>query len=239
MTEEKQEPQKIDFKLPSVEELVGAGAHFGHRTSRWNPKMKPYIFGVRHAVHIIDADKSLAKLEEAVNFISEIASKGGTILFVGTKPTVKKIIQEGAQNCGMPYVIGRWLGGTLTNFKTIGKRIEYFRNLETQIAQDELQKYTKKERLAFQKELESLKTNLEGIKNLTRLPEAIFVADIKEDNLVVREARRVGISVVGICDTNTDPTLVDYPIPANDDASSSVRIILDAIVGAIKQAKEI
>lgn len=242
MSEEKKDAvetrKKIEIKLPSAEQLVGAGVHFGHRTSRWNPKMKPYIFGVRNAVHIIDVEKTAQNLKKAVDFIMELVGNSGLIIFVGTKPSVKKIIKEGALDCGMPYVTNRWMGGLLTNFKTIGKRLEYFRDLEQKLAEGELKKYTKKEQLGFKKQLENLEKKFGGVKKLTKTPEAIFVADFKENLLAVREAKKIGIKVVAICDTNTDPGPIDYPIPANDDAASSVKIIVETIVEAVNKSKK-
>lgn len=242
MSEEKndtvQTEKKIEIKLPTAEQLIEAGVHFGHKMSRWNPKMKPYIFGAKNAVHIIDLEKTLAKLKEAAEFAADVASKGGLIILVGTKPPVKKIIKEAAQSVGMPYVNQRWIGGALTNFKTIGKRLEYFRDMEKKMAEGELKKYTKKEQLGFQRKLEEMEKIFGGIKNLIKLPEAIFVADIKENLLAVREAKKSGVKVIAIADTNTNPELIDFPIPANDDAASSVKIIVGAIVEAIKEAKK-
>jgi small subunit ribosomal protein S2 len=242
MSEEKNEPievkKKIEVKMPTAEQLIEAGVHFGHKTSRWNPKMEPYIFGARNAVHIIDLEKTLAKLREAAEFAADIASKGGQIILVGTKPPVKHTIKEGAEASGMPYVNLRWLGGTLTNFKTIGKRLEYFRDLEKKIAEGELKKYTKKEQLGFSRKLEEMEKIFGGIKNLTKLPEAIFVADLKENIQAVREARKSKIKIIAITDTNTNPKLADLPIPSSDDAASAVKIIVDTIVAAIKEAKK-
>jgi small subunit ribosomal protein S2 len=242
MSDEKNEPieekKKIEIKLPTAEQLLEAGAHFGHKTSRWNPKMEPYIFGAKNAVHIIDLEKTLAKLKEAAEFAADVASKGGLIILVGTKPPVKKIIKEAAEASGMPYVNLRWLGGTLTNFKTIGKRLEYFRDLERKMAEGELKKYTKKEQLGFSRKLEEMEKSFGGIKNLIKLPEAIFVADLKENLLAVKEAKKSGIKVIAIADTNTNPKLADFPIPSSDDAASAVRIIVETIVEAIKEAKK-
>lgn len=236
--EQKREEKKPEIKLPTAQSLLEAGVHFGHKTSRWNPKMKSYIFGVKNKVHIIDLEKSLANLKEALEFIVNLIKSGGTILFIGTKPAVKKIIEEAAKSCRMPYVTERWLGGTLTNFKTIAKRLDYFKDLENKMKGGELQKYTKKEQLGFQRKLENLKKNFEGIKDLTKLPEAIFVVDLKENRLPVREAKKTGIPVIGICDTNSDPTLIDWPIPGNDDAPSAVKIIAEKIAEAINQVKK-
>ncbi len=245
MTEEKQIQQdesaakkEIEVKVPTPEELLSAGVHFGHKTSRWNPKMKNYIFGVKSGVHVFDLEKTALKLKEAAEFAADVAQKGGVIIFVGTKPSVKKIFKEAAQNCGMLYVSERWLGGTLTNFKTISKRIEYYRDLEKKTAEGELKKYTKKEQLGFARQLKNLAINFSGIKNLIKLPEAVFVADLKENLLTVKEAKKAKIKVLAICDTNTDPTIVDYPIPGNDDAASAVKIIVETIGEAVKKGKE-
>jgi small subunit ribosomal protein S2 len=241
MSEEKDDSvqtKKIEVKLPTAEQLLEAGAHFGHKTSRWNPKMEPYIFGAKNAVHIIDLEKTLAKLKEAAEFAADITGKGGLIILIGTKPPVKKMIKEAAQDSGMPYVNLRWLGGTLTNFKTIGKRLEYFRDLEKKMAEGELKKYTKKEQLGFSRKLEEMEKIFGGIKNLTKLPEAIFVADLKENLLAVKEAKKSKVKVIAIADTNTNPKLADFPIPSSDDAASAIKIIVDTIVAAIKEAKK-
>ncbi|OGZ34089.1 MAG: 30S ribosomal protein S2 [Candidatus Portnoybacteria bacterium RBG_19FT_COMBO_36_7] len=242
MAEEKNESaqieKKIEVRLPTAEQLVEAGVHFGHKTSRWNPKMASYIFGAKNAVHILDIDKTLLMLKEAAEFAAAIAAKGGLLIFVGTKPPAKKIIKEAAEVCGMPFVNLRWLGGTLTNFKTIGKRLEYFRDLERKMAEGELKKYTKKEQLGFSRQLEEMGNIFGGIKNLTKLPEAIFVTDLKENLLAVKEAKKSKIKVIAIADTNADPKMADFLIPANDNAASSVRIIVDTIADAIKEGKK-
>ncbi len=230
--------KKTEIKLSTAEQLLAAGVHFGHRTSKWDPKMKPYIFGSRNTVHIIDLEKTLVRLKEAAEFVAEVVGKGGLIIFVGTKPAVKKIVKEAAESSGMPFVIQRWLGGTLTNFKTISKRLEYFRDLENKMAEGELKKYTKKEQLGFSRKLADLEKNFGGIKNLMKLPEAVFVTDIKENYQTINEARKAGVKIVAICDTNTNPGLVDWPIPANDDAASAVKIIVETIAEAIKNSKQ-
>ena len=237
MTEETQVKKEINAKVPTPEELLAAGVHFGHKTSRWNPKMKDYIFGAKNGVHIFDLQKTAQKLKEAAEFAADLVTNGGTIILVGTKPSVKKIIKQAAEEANLFYVSERWLGGTLTNFKTISKRIEYYRDLEKKTAEGELRKYTKKEQIIFARELENLAVNFGGIKNLTKTPEAIFVADVKKDQIAVREAKRTKIKVIAICDTNIDPANIDYPIPANDDALSAVKIIVETITGAIKENK--
>ena len=226
----------IDFKI-SPEEMAEAGLHFGHQTSKTNPKMKQYIFGTRNGIHIIDLEKTAEKLREALRFITELISKNGILLFVGTKIQIKDLVKKIAIECGMPYISGRWLGGTFTNFGTLFKRIEYFKELERKRANGELEKYTKKERANFDKKINELEMKFGGIKESTKLPEAIFVCDIKKDEIAVKEARKRGVKVIGIVHTNVDPTLTDYPIPANDDAIPSVKYILEKTKEAILKAK--
>ena len=228
---------KEDFKL-KPEEMAEAGLHFGHRTSRIHPKMKPYISGSRNTVHIIDLEKTVEKLNQALKFIKEIVSDNKVLLLVGTKIQIKDMAKSFAKECDLPYIIERWLGGTFTNYKTLKQRIEYFKELEEKKKKGELEKYTKKERAKMDKELSDLETKFGGIKNMQGLPDAIFVLDMKKDALAVKEARMKKIKVISITDTNVDPTLVDYPIPANDDAISSVRYILDKVKDVIIKNKE-
>lgn len=213
----------------SVEEMAQAGVNFGHRVSKLHPKMKPYVSGIKNNVNVFDLEKTQKELEKALDFISKLISEGKVLLFVGTKIQMKNLVKTTAEECGLPYVSERWLGGTITNFETISKRVEYFKDLERKKIAGELEKYTKKERLNFDKEIASLKIKFEGIKSMTKLPDAIFLLDIKKDETCLREAKRKGIKVVALCDTNVDPTPVDYPIPANDDAISSVKYILEKV----------
>jgi len=238
MTETKKKTKKeMDFNL-DPEEMAKVGLHFGHRTSKIHPKMEPYLYGTRNNVHIIDLEKTAEKLKEALKFIQELISENKILLLVGTKIQVKDLIESVAKDCSLPYVINRWLGGTFTNFETILKRIKYFKDLEKKRAEGELEKYTKKERAKIDQELKNLEIKFGGIKNLERLPDAIFVLDMKKDALAVKEAKMRGIKVIGISDTNVDPTLADYPIPANDDAISSVKYILEKVSEVIKKAKQ-
>lgn len=237
MTEEKKpQKKKIDLEkiTPSLEEMFKAGVHFGHRTSRKNPKMEPYIFTSRNNVHIIDLEKAREKLKEALEFIAGLKAKKGIVLFVGTKISAKQITEESAQLVGMPSVTERWIGGTLTNFKVISDRLNHFRDLEKKKKTGELKKYTKKEQHEFSVELQKLERQFGGIKNLTETPDALLITDVYKEKLAVREAKIKGVPVIGLCDTNADPTLIDYPIPANDDAISSLRIILESIVKVLK-----
>ena len=233
MAEVKEKTKKVDFKL-DTEEMAQAGVHFGHRTSRVHPKMQPYLYGVRNTVHIIDLEKTKEKFEEALKFIQELISENKILLLVGTKIQVKDLVKEIAKDCSLPYVNERWLGGTFTNFEIIKKRIEYFKDLEKKKAAGELEKYTKKERAKIDQEIRDLEIKFGGIKNLEKLPDAILVLDMKKDEAAVKEARMKGVKVIGISDTNVDPTLADYPIPANDDAISSVKYILEKIKEVIK-----
>ncbi len=226
--------KNIEKILPSLEEMLKAGIHFGHRTSKWNAKMEPYIFTSRHNVHIIDLEKVRQKLAEALKFIREIKKKKGVILFVGTKIAAKEITRRMAKECQMPYVSERWLGGTLTNFKIISQRLERFRDLEEKKKKGELKKYTKKEQHEFDVELQKLERQFGGIKKLIKLPEALLIIDTQKEKLAVKEARMKKIPIIGLCDTNADPTLIDYPIPANDDAITSLKLILGTIVKVLK-----
>lgn len=234
-TEEKKNKED-EFNL-DLEEMLRAGLHFGHRQSRGHPKMAPYLQGIRNTVHIIDLEKTAQKLREALKFIQELISQEKILLFVGTKIPIKNLVKEVAEKVGFPYVNERWLGGTFTNFEVIKKRVEYLKDLERKKESGELEKYTKKERIKINEELRKLKIKFEGIKEMERLPDAIFVIDMKKDYLAVKEARMKGIKVIGISDTNVDPTLADYPIPANDDAISSVKYILDKVQEVILSAK--
>lgn len=237
MIEEEMDSQKAQSVFQAKEngfgldvtEMTKAGMHFGQRTSRTHPKMLPYIFGVRNSIHIIDLEKTLPKFSEALAFIKTLTEDGKIIMFVGTKPPIKSLIRETATDCSMPYVVERWLGGTITNWPIISKRIEYFKELERKKKEGELEKYTKKERLQIDKELKTLEEKFQGIKELPRLPDAIFLSDLKKDEGALKEARLKRIPTIAICDTNVDPTLVDFPIPANDDAISSIKYVLEKI----------
>ncbi|PIS17305.1 MAG: 30S ribosomal protein S2 [Candidatus Nealsonbacteria bacterium CG09_land_8_20_14_0_10_42_14] len=221
-----------------TEEMTRQGLHFGHRTSKINPKMQPFLFGVRDTIHIIDVEKTKEKLIEALEFVQKLTAEGKTLMLVGTKVQIKDVVREAAEAGGFYYVVERWLGGTFTNFGSIFKRIEYFKDLERKKTAGELEKYTKKERADIDEELREFERKFGGIKNLTRLPDAIFVCDMIKDKLAVKEARAKGIKVIGICDTNADPTLADFPVPASDDAISSVKYILDKVQEAIKGVKK-
>ncbi len=222
-----------DFEL-TISEMLKRGVHFGHRKSRWNPKMRPYIFGVRNNVHIIDLGKTVSLFEKALEFIRSIVFNNGKILFIGTKPQAKKLIAEAAKETDMPYVNNRWLGGTFTNFKEISGRIKYLNDQERKEKAGEFKKYTKYEQIKIKKEIDKMNEKMGGIKKMDKLPQAIFAVDVIGDKLAVKEARQVKIPVIALTDTNTDPTLADYPIPANDDAISSLEFMLGIVVKNIK-----
>ncbi|MBI4101570.1 MAG: 30S ribosomal protein S2, partial [Candidatus Nealsonbacteria bacterium] len=213
----------------NLEEMAKVGLHFGHKTSKIHPKMGPFLAGMRNGIHLINLEKTVEKLKEALEFIAKLVSDGKVLLLVGTKIQAKEIIRKTAEECGLPYVNARWLGGTFTNFESVKKRVDYFKDLERKKAEGELDKYTKKERLEFDKKIKELAGKFGGVKNLDRLPDAIFVVDMKKDILAVREAKIKNIPVVAIADTSIDPSLADYPIPANYDAISSFSFILEKI----------
>lgn len=237
MNGEKNTDFREEIKLPTAQELLEAGAHFGHKKSNWHPKMEQYIFGTRNDIHIFDLEKTLDKLKEAAFFLREALIRGELILFVGTKPAAKSIVKEAAGELNMPFVSEKWLGGTLTNFKTVTKRLQYLKKLEEEEKSGVWEKYVKKEKLQLQKKIAKLNKQLEGIKNLVRLPGALFVTDVKTDNIALREAKKIGIPIVAICDTNVDPSMVDYVIPVNDDAVPALKIIMDMIVRNLKSVK--
>lgn len=221
-----------------VAELLAAGCHFGHLTRRWNPKMRPYIFMERNGIHIIDLVKSKSLLDDACNAIANSVAEGKRVLFVGTKKQAKDIIREEAVRCGQFYVSERWLGGCLTNFTTIRKSVKRLTNIEKMESDGTLDKITKKEGLFLSREKEKLNKVLSGLVEMTRLPGAIFVVDIKKEAIAVKEARRLGVPVYAIVDTNCDPDLVDYAIPANDDAIKSVQVVTKAFANAVLMGKE-
>ena len=236
---EKKEDINHNFEFGiNLEEMAEAGVYFGHTTSKINPKMRPYIWGTRNDVDIINLNATAKKLIEALKFIQGIVRDGKILLFVGTKIQTKDLVKEVAEDCGFPYVTNRWLGGTFTNFKTVLGRIKRLNDLEKKMSEGALEKYTKKEKAQIMEEIETLNDKFGGIRNLTSLPDAIFSLNMNKDYLAVKEARMKGIKVIGVCDTDVDPSLADYPIPANDDAVSSVRYILDKVKSAILEAKQ-
>lgn len=235
-TEKSGQSEKSNFGI-AIEDMENAGVNFGHRISRLHPKMNPYLAGVKGTTHLIDLQKTFEGLERALEYLQEIISDKKVLMFVGTKIQTKDLIKETAEECELPYVCERWLGGAFTNFPVIRKRVDYLIELENAKKQGAWEKYTKKERIKINKEFEGLRTKFEGLKSLTSLPEAIFAADIRKDDLAVKEAKMKGVKVIAICDTNVNPVSIDYPIPANDDAISSVKYILDKIKETILKSR--
>ncbi len=222
----------------SMKQLLEAGVHFGHQTRRWNPKMSEYIYTERNGIHIIDLQKSVGKVDEAYNAVSDIVADGGTILFVGTKKQAQDAIANEAQRCGMYYVNERWLGGMLTNFKTIQSRITRLKEIEAMKEDGTFDVLPKKEVIGLNKELEKLTKNLGGIKEMKRLPDAIFIVDPKKERICVQEAHALGITLIGIADTNCDPDELDYVIPGNDDAIRAVKLIVAKMADAVIEANQ-
>ena len=222
----------------SMKQLLEAGVHFGHQTRRWNPKMAPYIYMERNGIYIIDLQKSVGMVDDAYNAVSEIVSNGGTILFVGTKKQAQDAVQTEAERCGMFYVNERWLGGMLTNFKTIQSRIKRLKDIERMSQDGTFDVLPKKEVIGLKKEWEKLEKNLGGIKDMKKIPDAIFVVDPKKEHICVQEAHSLGITLIGIADTNCDPEELDYVIPGNDDAIRAVKLIVSKMADAVIEANQ-
>ncbi|HEU0073868.1 MAG TPA: 30S ribosomal protein S2 [Dehalococcoidia bacterium] len=216
-----------------MKSLLEAGAHFGHQTRRWDPRMRPFIFTQRNGIHIIDLQQTVRRLEEASEWVSDTVSKGGAILFVGTKKQAQETIQQEATRCSMPYVNSRWLGGTLTNFQTIQGRIDHLVRLEDALARGEFGRMSKKDVLKIEEEIERLNRHFGGIKEMTRLPAALFIVDPSMEYIAIAEANRTGTPIVAMTDTNCNPNLIDYPIPSNDDAIRAVRLVTTRIADAV------
>ena len=216
-----------------MRQLLEAGVHFGHQTGRWNPKMKPYIFGARNGIHIIDLQQTVQFLRTAYDFVVQAVAKGGEVLFVGTKRQAADIIYEESQRCEQYFVNHRWLGGMLTNFQTIKKSIERYKWLESIVADESINNYPKKEAIGLNRELIKLKRNLGGIKDMTKLPAVVFIVDIKKEKIAINEARRLKIPIMAVVDTNCDPDGIDYLVPGNDDAIRAIRLISGAVADAV------
>ena len=222
----------------SMRQMLEAGVHFGHQTRYWNPKMAPYLFGARNKIHIIDLEKTLPLFNDAMNYLSQMAANKGTILFVGTKKSARKVVAEQATLCGMPYVNHRWLGGMMTNFKTIKKSINRLKELEAMKADGTLyQRFGKKEALGMERELEKLERSLGGIKDMKGVPDVIFVLDVGYEKNAISEAQKLGIPVVGIVDSNNSPEKIDYVIPGNDDSSQAIRLYARGVADAILEGR--
>jgi len=224
-------------KIPELVDLLQAGVHFGHQTAKWHPRMKKYLFGERQGVHIINLEETQKSLKEAMDFARATAARGGTILFVGTKKQAAPLIEAAAKECSMPYVVKRWLGGTLTNFASIAQQVRKYKDLKRRQDKGELAKYTKLEQLRISEQLEILEGKVGGMLEMSRIPEVILIFDIRKDKTALQEAVRRGVKVIAICDSNVNPKNVDYPIPANDDAIKSIGLIADTMAAAIKEGR--
>lgn len=222
-----------------VKKMFDCAVHIGHRTQKWNPRMKRYIYGERNGIHIINLEKTCEMLEKALAFLSKVVSEGKTVLLVSTKPQSLKLIEGLAKDAHMPYVVSKWIPGLITNFSTLKTRIRYLADLKSQEASGELTKYTKKEISKIKKVVDKLQVALGGVQNMTSRPDVVFVLDALRDKIVVKEARRMKIPVVGVVDTNADPTLVDYPIPGNDDAIKSLTYFIDTIREVFKKSGKV
>ncbi len=227
------------IKVPSILEMLQAGVHFGHQVGRWHPKMKPYIYGSRNGIHIIDLEKTTANLEKVQKYINKIIAQKGTILFLGTKKQVQTTIEREAKRCGMPYMTAHWVGGFLTNFPVVVKLIHKYKDLVKKRDSGELNKYTKKEQLKFEQEITKLEAVVFGVKDLERIPDAIFIWDIRSEKTAVTEARSKKVPIIGICDTNCNLEGVEYVIPTNDDASKAINLIMTYIADCVIEAKEV
>lgn len=224
--------------IPSLLEMLQAGVHFGHQKSKWHPKMEKFIFGDRQGTHIIDLEKTQAQLEKACTYAKQIASRGGLILFVGTKKQAVDIVQKSAEACGMPYVNKRWLGGTLTNYVNMAQLLRKYKDLKRKVEKGELGKYTKFEQQKFAEQVKAYDDKIGGLANLSRIPDAVFIFDIRKDKTALQEATRRGVKVIAVCDTNVNPVDVSYPIPANDDAIKSIELIAGVMSAAIKEGHD-
>jgi small subunit ribosomal protein S2 len=216
----------------NMKSMLDAGVHFGHQKERWNPKMKPYVYTSRGGIHIIDLQKTLVKAKEALAYVEKAAADGAKMIFVGTKKQAEETVQEAAKRCGQYYVTKRWLGGTLTNFVTLKASIDRMKKIDQMREKGELEFFSKKERSGMEKEYVRLDEYLSGIRDMKEAPEVLFVVDINKEHIAVLEAKKLGIKVVGLCDTNSDPNLIDYPIPANDDAIRSIKLFSELIADA-------
>ena len=223
----------------TMKQLLEAGVHFGHRVRRWNPKMKPYIFTERNGIHIIDLQQTMTRLDQAYKLVRDTVAEGGIVLFAGTKKQAQEIIRFEAERCGMPYVNDRWLGGTLTNFRTIRQRIDHMIELEQRRDNGELEALPKKEALLLTREIEKLNRRLGGLRTMRRLPDLLFLIDVRRENIAVQEANRLGIPIVAMVDTNCDPDPIDYVIPSNDDAIRAIKLITSKIADAALEGRQI
>lgn len=223
--------------LPSLLEMLKAGVHFGHQKSRWHPKMEKYIFGARNSVHIIDLEKTLVALEKALAYVKNLSAEGKVILFVGTKRQARALVKAAAESCGAPYLVERWIGGLLTNFEEVRRRLRKYHAMKDEVASGEVEKYTKKEQVKIKKELAKMDRYLLGLSNLEKMPDAVYLADLRVEKTAAAEAERKEVPLVAVCDSNVNPDKVDYPIPANDDAVNSIKMIAELMAEAVKEGK--
>lgn len=221
----------------TMRQMLEAGVHFGHQTRYWNPKMAPYIFGHRNKIHIINLEKTLPLFKDAMNFLGSLSANGGKILFVGTKRAARDTIKEEASRCNMPYVNHRWLGGMLTNFKTIKQRVKRLKELEAMFEDGSVERFNKKEALGLSREMEKLDRSLGGIKNMDGIPDVLLVVDVGHENIAIAEARKLGIPVVGVVDSNNDPDGIDYVIPGNDDAIRAIQLYVQGVAAAVLEGR--
>ncbi|MFH1253302.1 MAG: 30S ribosomal protein S2 [Candidatus Uhrbacteria bacterium] len=224
--------------IPSLEEMLKSGVHFGHIAAHWHPKMEPYIFGERGGIHIINLEETQKSLQTTLDYVKSVVSRGGVVLFVGTKRQAKEIVAKEGARCGMPHNQERWLGGTLTNFGEIKKLIRRLKTLREQNERGELKKYTKKEQLMFSREIEDLTVKIGGIESLEKLPEAVFVVDLRTDKTAVAEAHTMNIPVIALCDTNVNPDSAEYVVPANDDGVKSISLMVRSIADAVIEGRK-
>lgn len=224
-------------KIPSLLEMLKAGVHFGHQRSRWHPKMQPYIFGLRNGVHIIDLEKTAIALGQALEYVKNLVADGKVILFVGTKRQARDFVTKAAESCGMPYVTERWIGGLLTNFEEFKRRMKKYKELEGMTISGEIEKYTKKEQAVMQKQLLKMDKYLKGLKGLEKLPDALYIADLRVEKTAVTEAGKTAVPMVAVCDTNTNPDKAAYPIPSNDDAVHAIEMMVNAVAAAVNEGK--
>ena len=224
-------------KLPQLSDMLQAGVHFGHQTSKWHPKMKKFIFGSRQGIHIINLEETQKSLDNALNFAKKVTMRGGVILFVGTKKQAASIVEKAALGCQMPYVNKRWLGGTLTNFASVAQQIRKYKDLKRKQEKGELTKYTKFEQLKISEQIQILEDKVGGMQELNRIPDALFILDVKKDKTALSEATKRGVKIIAVCDSNVDPSEIDYPIPANDDAMKAIEMIANLMSAAVYEGR--
>ncbi len=225
-------------QIPQIVDLLQAGAHFGHQASKWHPRMKKYLFGSRNGIHIINLEETQKHLETALSFAKKTALRGGTILFVGTKKQAIPFVEASAKSCTMPYVSNRWLGGTITNYASVSQQIRKFKDMKRRQEKGEYAKYTKFEQLKFSEEIKLLDVKFGGVQDMVRVPDAVFILDIRKDKTALQEALRRGLKVIALCDSNTDPSLIDYAIPCNDDAAKTIELMTTLMAKAINEGRD-